>query len=419
MSETEDWRVILESLDSLKQLIIDQFGENKERTIREVRRSVNAPAVDCSYFENRIDDIKELLFSKTELSLQEISETLSVYSSRIDKWKNEDSGHLVKTDNSNRVTLSLLLLLDDLERFINKKTKPILPEFEYPRLNKIRREISSLERNKDEQEKRLGNVKESLDLIIEAREAALKLPETLDSLRMANQTIETIKENSEISRKAIEDIEKFARDTEDALGTTRAKIISLVDKAETALRVSTGAGLAGAFAHNAKQLKISSRCWMVALVLSLLFAVKLGYCRMSAILEMIKTPNLDSALIWANIGMSFVLLVAPMWVAWIAAKRIAHLFRLIEDYEFKAAVSMSYEGYSREAAKYEGSDLSERVLKSALTRFDEPPLRFVETKDSGHPFLEMLERLFSAKWRVQTGDKKANKGDESAKVHSE
>lgn len=67
---------------------------------------------------------------------------------------------------------------------------------------------------------------------------------------------------------------------------------------------------------------------------------------------------------------------------------------------------MSYEGYSREAAKYEGTDLAQRVLSLALTRFDEPPIRFVEPRDDRHPLLEMLERLFSAKWKLPFNEKK-------------
>ena len=80
-------------------------------------------------------------------------------------------------------------------------------------------------------------------------------------------------------------------------------------------------------------------------------------------------------------------------------------------------VSMSYEGYSREAAKYDDSDLAERILESALTRFDEPPLRFVEPKDDGHPLLEMLERLFSAKWRLPSSDTKSDPKNEAPKTN--
>ena len=80
---------------------------------------------------------------------------------------------------------------------------------------------------------------------------------------------------------------------------------------------------------------------------------------------------------------------------------------------------MSYEGYVREAAKYEDTDFAERVLRSALTRFDEPPLRFVEPRDDGHPMLEMFERLFSAKWRLPSGNQKPETKNEPSKDNPE
>ena len=74
---------------------------------------------------------------------------------------------------------------------------------------------------------------------------------------------------------------------------------------------------------------------------------------------------------------------------------------------------------ANKAAKYEETDFAERVLKSALTRFDEPPLRFVEPKDDGHPMLEMIERLFSAKWRLPVADKRSDVKNEPPKDNSE
>lgn len=159
--------------------------------------------------------------------------------------------------------------------------------------------------------------------------------------------------------------------------------------------------------------------WLGILVASLVAVVKLGLCRASEILSMFKEVGVEPNLIGLNMLMSLFIVAAPMWLAWIAAKRVAHLFRLVEDYEFKAAVSTSYEGYRREANKFDDSGFAEKVLGSALTRFDEPPLRFVETKDEGHPLLEMMERLFSAKWRLPDGDKKPEVKGATPKDNSE
>lgn len=311
-----------------------------------------------------------------------------------------------------------MLLFDDCERYINKNTFPIAPEQEQQRLNRIRKEISTLERSKQVQEERLKDIKECVDSILEAREAALKLPETLTSLQNADHEISGLKENVESSCRVIEDVKKLAEEVSIAIPSARNEVASLLERAEEALRMSTSAGLAQAFARNASTLKKSSRCWVTGFVFALLAMVSVGSWRASSIFEMLMTAELDASLVWANILMSTVLFAAHTWLAWVCAKRIAHLFRLIEDYEFKAAISMSYEGYSREAAKYDDGDLAERVLKSALTRFDEPPLRFVETKDEGHPFLGMIERIWSLKWR-QSLEKKSPVKEVQAKDDEE
>lgn len=320
---------------------------------------------------------------------------------------------------ASNVTLSLVLILDAIERFVHRYMAPIDPKEYQRRVTKIRRSIDSLEKSQATEEARLKNLCEYVDRIIEAKDVADALPETMRTLKSALAEVSKIRDRAETSRRSIETAEKYAKETEEVLAPKREQVASLVSRAEEALRASTGAGLAKAFSKNAKALKCSSRYWVAGLLLALGLAVWIGYCRMTSIFEMIQKPGLDSSLIWANIGMSFVLLVAPSWFAWIAAKRIAHLFRLIEDYEFKAAVSMSYEGYVREAAKYEETDFAERVLKSALARFDEPPLRFVEPKDDGHPMLEMVERLFSARWRLPVADKKPDVNNESPKDNSE
>ena len=417
MTDSEDWSVLLKRLDDLKESISQKFGNEKNKTLRDKTTSVDAPSVDFYYLERKIEELKSLLNGRMELSLQANKKTFVTYSNRIDSWIRNNRTYLVNSSYSNKVILSLILMLDDIRQYTLQNTKPISPEADQRRLNNLRLEIQSLERNKREQEQKLGEVANYIKAIKEAREAALELPETLNSLKDANNTVAELKQAAESSKIVIDNVEKFAKETELFLAPKREQIANLIKRAEEALRASTGAGLAQAFSNNATKLKKSSHCWCSALVVALSLAVVIGYCRMSAIFDLIKNPNIDTALVWANILMSFALIAAPTWFAWIAAKRIAHLFRLIEDYEFKAAVSMSYEGYSREAAKYDDSDLAERILESALTRFDEPPLRFVEPKDDGHPLLEMLERLFSAKWRLPSSDTKSDPKNEAPKTN--
>lgn len=421
--EDEGLEVILTSLDSLRESIEGKFGRSNEeidkRTIAERTSAHYGPRVGYRFFVERIDDLKDLIESKSKESLQQNVEHLNAFATQIDAWVDDEVRYLFDSSYTSNVTLSIVLILDGLERFIQRNMAPVDPKEYQRRVTKIRRSIDSLENSRAIEEERLKKLGEYVDRIIEAKDVADALPETMGTLKSALADVSEIRDRADASRQSIETAEKYGKETEEFLAPKRDQIASLVSRAEEALRASTGVGLAKAFSKNAKTLKWSSRFWVLGLLLALGLAVGIGYCRMTSIFEMIQKPGLDSSLVWVNIWMSFVLLAAPSWFAWIAAKRIAHLFRLIEDYEFKAAVSMSYEGYAREAAKYEETDFAERVLRSALTRFDEPPLRFVEPKDDGHPILEMVVRLFSAKWRLPVDDKKPDVKNESPKDDTE
>ncbi|MFX8523854.1 hypothetical protein ABTM10_20480, partial [Acinetobacter baumannii] len=69
-------------------------------------------------------------------------------------------------------------------------------------------------------------------------------------------------------------------------------------------------------------------------------------------------------------------------------KQIGQRFRLAEDYAFKASISRAYEGFRREAARFD-KDMEARLLASALTRLDELPLRLVEPTSHGSPWHEL------------------------------
>ena len=328
-------------MDSLRKSLEGKFGRSDEeiddRTIVDHTSVPYGPRVGFRFFVERIDDLKDLIESRSEESLQLNVEQLNDFSEQIDAWVEDEVSYLFESSYASNVTLSLVLILDALERFVRRHMVPIDPKEYQRRVTKIRRSIDALEKSQATEEARLKNLGEYVDIITEAKDVADTLPETMQTLKSALAEVSEIRDGAEASRRSIETAEKYAKETEQFLAPKREQVDSLVSRAEEALRASTGAGLAKAFSANAETLKKSSRYWVSGLLFALGLAVWIGYGRMTSIFEMIQKPGLDSALVWANIWMSFVLLAAPSWFAWIAAKRIAHLFRLIEDYEFKVS----------------------------------------------------------------------------------
>lgn len=85
-------------------------------------------------------------------------------------------------------------------------------------------------------------------------------------------------------------------------------------------------------------------------------------------------------------------LAAPIWFAWLSTKQIGQRFRMSEDYAFKAAISSAYEGFRREAAMID-KNMERDLLQSALTRYDELPLRLLGQDNYGSPWHELSSSI--------------------------
>ena len=128
--------------------------------------------------------------------------------------------------------------------------------------------------------------------------------------------------------------------------------------------------------------------WVAGLVIALCAGGGIGYYRVSLMQGLIDR-NVSSGALVINLILAIFSIAAPVWFAWIATKQIGQRFRLSEDYAFKASVARAYEGYRREAAKFDES-FSARLFSSALDRLEEAPLRFVEHETFGSPWHEAL-----------------------------
>lgn len=82
---------------------------------------------------------------------------------------------------------------------------------------------------------------------------------------------------------------------------------------------------------------------------------------------------------------------APVWLAWLATKQISHIFRLEQDYGFKASFAKAYEGYRAEAVRLD-PQFEARLFASALQRLDENPLRLVADNQAGSPLNDFLQQ---------------------------
>lgn len=94
---------------------------------------------------------------------------------------------------------------------------------------------------------------------------------------------------------------------------------------------------------------------------------------------------------WRDTLLRLPLSAPAIWMAWFAAKQFGYLSRLREDYAFKAAAAMAFEGYKREAVALD-VDLHKKLLDTAITHLGDNPIRiYNNVTEHVSPFNEFLE----------------------------
>ena len=256
-------------------------------------------------------------------------------------------------------------------------------------LHKVVKQIRTLEARLKQVEPKTTDLKSMVERIEQAYSTAEQLPADMELLNESRDKIkdtiiktgsdaERIADIKEKSGTALEDLRKMKQEAEDVL-----------KRCETAYAASTSVGLAAAFSERSNTLSKSMWFWIFGLIIALITAASFGSFNIYGLLNATGQAEPSISLITIRIFLSILSIGGPVWFAWLATKQIGQRFRLSEDYAFKASISRAYEGFRSEAARID-KNLEVKLLASALSRFDELPLRLVETETHGSPYHELL-----------------------------
>eukprot|EP01107_Rhizomastix_libera_P001490 TRINITY_DN12428_c0_g1_i1.p1 TRINITY_DN12428_c0_g1~~TRINITY_DN12428_c0_g1_i1.p1 ORF type:complete len:434 (+),score=30.15 TRINITY_DN12428_c0_g1_i1:159-1460(+) len=256
------------------------------------------------------------------------------------------------------------------------------------KLKKLANQLRSMEARLNSLEPRTISLSTMVERIEQAYNAADQLPTDLESLSEARKKIADLAKDATRDQEDVltirEEVEKLSKQLSKNADDAKA----VLERCETAYSAATSVGLAAAFGERSNELSKSMWFWVAGLVSALAAGSYFGSGQLHALSELFKIPNASTSVIVLNLMLSVLSVGAPVWFAWLATKQIGQRFRLAEDYAFKASISRAYEGFRREAARFD-KDMEAKLLTSALTRFDELPLRLVETDSHGSPWHEL------------------------------
>lgn len=311
------------------------------------------------------------------------------YIRRIDHLRTQTVANI--WGNANQGVSAYMLTLDGLR----KALEPLYPsETDEERaeaaakLRKLLTQVRNMEARIKELEPRTGSLTTMVERIENAYNAADQLPTDLAALAEARGTIEQLAKDATKDQGDIAGLREKATTLTGELGQSATDAKAVLERCETAYSAATSVGLAAAFTERSSSLSTSMWMWVAGLVGALGAGSYFGSSQLHALSDLFKQPNVGASVVILNLMLSFLSIGAPVWFGWLATKQIGQRFRLAEDYAFKASISRAYEGFRREAARFD-KDMEARLLASALTRLDELPLRLVETDSHGSPWHEL------------------------------
>ncbi|MDX7826448.1 hypothetical protein SJR89_04960 [Aeromonas caviae] len=88
-----------------------------------------------------------------------------------------------------------------------------------------------------------------------------------------------------------------------------------------------------------------------------------------------------------------VLMITPfLWLAWFSGRQYSHSNKLRQDYIYKSAIAMAYQGYKEESTEM-GSDMHSKLLSNIVDHFSDNPVRLYEKSESSSPLEELIKKL--------------------------
>lgn len=156
------------------------------------------------------------------------------------------------------------------------------------------------------------------------------------------------------------------------------------------LEHSITASLGGAFQKKANNAKKLDFAWLAVLFLGIGLILWIGYLRYPAMVKLIEDKVAIEYMVFQLI-LNGVALSGPVWLSWVATRRLSSIFVISEDYAYKAAVAQAYQGY-RDSAKDSDPLMQQRLFATVVTQLDANPTRFVSEKHPGSPLQDLLQQ---------------------------
>lgn len=159
------------------------------------------------------------------------------------------------------------------------------------------------------------------------------------------------------------------------------------EEIKTTLEGANKHGMAGSFYTRKEELKLTLRFWQWATILSIIGLIVGAIWVVKPIIE--NPGNFTTMAYLARIP----ILAALVWLGWFCSKQYGYTTRIREDYSYKYAISMAFEGYKKQANNV-NEDLLNNLLELTINSVGKSPVTIYDTKNNhGTPMNEIVDKL--------------------------
>ncbi len=146
-------------------------------------------------------------------------------------------------------------------------------------------------------------------------------------------------------------------------------------------------GMAGSFKSRKDELGFPIKVWGFVFVAAVLAIFAIGYHFVAPYVV------LDKDVKYFEVAIK-ILLVSPfVWLAWMSVKQYGYLSRIREDYAYKYASAMAFEGYKKHAVEIDDA-LLRQLLQVSVENLSMNPIRLFNAKDNhASPANELMTEL--------------------------
>ncbi|MCB1864449.1 MAG: hypothetical protein KDG50_03400 [Chromatiales bacterium] len=217
----------------------------------------------------------------------------------------------------------------------------------------------------------------------EAKERRQSIVELESQLRSIDNQAEDLNEKAEKNRVQFQALKTQLEEQMEINNQQQAEIQNTLENANRM-------GMAGSFKMRKEELNKPIMVWGVVFVVAVIIIFAIGYHFVGPYVAGVKAVN------YFEVGIK-VLMVSPfVWLAWMSVKQFGYLSRIREDYAYKYASAMAFEGYKKHAVEID-EDLLKQLLQVSIDNLSLNPIRLFNSKDNhATPANELLKDLIEA-----------------------